>query len=255
MQTQLANHVAAMAPAVVIGVMCGLLAIAFTVINIKVARLRNRLLQVRLAYRKAAHLFDQVSHITLALNPSAVSHERGMLHSSTRSSNGWFACLTAERHQDAFRLPAVDFAVIQAAQQLSSRAERGQEQLCNAATRLVCRMEMPPASVVRATTLGSRPGQCSLTWVACACLQGRTAWRIAEPCILIGLFVTLGMLLPLAFPCTPTHCVIHPGDTTPTCPPGESQHMQYAPPLMCTSYMICMVHHVLGNMQWQTPCT
>lgn len=46
----------------------------------------------------------------------------------------------------------------------------------------------------------------------------------------MALFVTLGMLLPLAFPCTPTHCTIKPGDTTPTCPPGESQHMQYAPP-------------------------
>lgn len=44
-QTQLANHMAAMAPAVVIGVICGLLAIAFTVINLKVARLRRVILK------------------------------------------------------------------------------------------------------------------------------------------------------------------------------------------------------------------
>ncbi len=44
--TPLTNHVAAVAPAAVIGVACGLLAIAFTVINLKVARLRIALLQV-----------------------------------------------------------------------------------------------------------------------------------------------------------------------------------------------------------------
>ncbi len=46
-QTQLTNHVAAMAPAALIGLACGLLAIAFTAINLKVARLRLALLQVR----------------------------------------------------------------------------------------------------------------------------------------------------------------------------------------------------------------
>ena len=46
MQTQLTNHVAAMAPAALIGVACGLLAIAFTVINLKVARFRIAALQV-----------------------------------------------------------------------------------------------------------------------------------------------------------------------------------------------------------------
>lgn len=44
--TPLTNHVAAVAPAAVIGVACGLLAIVFTVINLKVARLRIALLQV-----------------------------------------------------------------------------------------------------------------------------------------------------------------------------------------------------------------
>jgi hypothetical protein len=45
--TPLTNHVAAVAPAAVIGVACGVLAIMFTVINLKVARLRIALLQVR----------------------------------------------------------------------------------------------------------------------------------------------------------------------------------------------------------------
>ena len=44
--TPLTNHVAAVAPAALIGVACGLLAIAFTIINLKVARARDALLQV-----------------------------------------------------------------------------------------------------------------------------------------------------------------------------------------------------------------
>ena len=45
--TPLTNHVAAVAPAALIGVACGLLAIAFTIINLKVARARDALLQVQ----------------------------------------------------------------------------------------------------------------------------------------------------------------------------------------------------------------
>lgn len=56
--------------------------------------------------------------------------------------------------------------------------------------------------------------------------QGKKWWRMAEPCILMGLFVTAGMLLPLAFPCTPSQCVIEQGETTPICPPGTSDHVQ-----------------------------
>lgn len=56
--------------------------------------------------------------------------------------------------------------------------------------------------------------------------QGRKGWRMAEPCILMGLFVTAGMLLPLAFPCRASQCVIEQGATTPICPPGTSQHVQ-----------------------------
>ena len=46
-QTQLANHVAAVGPAIVIGTLCGLLGMAFTVLNLKVMRLRDATLQVR----------------------------------------------------------------------------------------------------------------------------------------------------------------------------------------------------------------
>ncbi|KAK9806419.1 hypothetical protein WJX73_004486 [Symbiochloris irregularis] len=95
-QTQLANHMAAMAPAVVIGVICGLLAIVFTVINLKVARMRRVI------------------------------------------------------------------------------------------------------------------------------LKGRKRWRMAEPCILMALFVTLGMFLPLAFPCVPTSCFIQQGQAQPVCPAGTT---------------------------------
>ena len=63
-------------------------------------------------------------------------------------------------------------------------------------------------------------------------MQGRTGWRVAEPCILVGVFITLSMLLPLAFPCTPTHCILVPGDPTPRCPDGESDHMAYARPCL-----------------------
>lgn len=59
--TPLKNHVAAVAPAALIGVACGLLAIAFTIINLKVARARQALLQVLhpfnfVAYRKSSAL-------------------------------------------------------------------------------------------------------------------------------------------------------------------------------------------------------
>lgn len=49
--------------------------------------------------------------------------------------------------------------------------------------------------------------------------RGKPAkWRMAEPCLLIIIFVTLGMILPLFFPCTPTQCVIIQGETKPLCP-------------------------------------
>jgi hypothetical protein len=49
---------------------------------------------------------------------------------------------------------------------------------------------------------------------------------MAEPCVLIVLFVTLGMLLPLFFPCTPTQCVVIQGQTKPLCPEGTPERVQ-----------------------------
>lgn len=49
--------------------------------------------------------------------------------------------------------------------------------------------------------------------------------RMAEPCVLIIVFVTLGMLLPLFFPCTPTQCVVLQGETTPICPDGQPEYV------------------------------
>lgn len=49
--------------------------------------------------------------------------------------------------------------------------------------------------------------------------------RIAEPCVLIVVFVTLGMILPLFFSCTPTQCVVLQGETTPICPDGQPEYI------------------------------
>ncbi|KAK2076390.1 hypothetical protein QBZ16_000915 [Prototheca wickerhamii] len=49
--------------------------------------------------------------------------------------------------------------------------------------------------------------------------------RMAEPCALIILVVTLGMMLPLFFPCTPTQCVVLQGETTPICPDGQPEYV------------------------------
>ena len=62
-------------------------------------------------------------------------------------------------------------------------------------------------------------------------------WMMVEPCVLMGLFVTFSMLLPLAFPCRPTQCYMRPGDDVPICPEGTPDHLQYAPSL-CWRFMI-----------------
>lgn len=49
---------------------------------------------------------------------------------------------------------------------------------------------------------------------------------MGEPVVLIGIFVTLSMLLPLAFPCTPTNCYIRQGETVPYCPEGTSSNVR-----------------------------
>lgn len=50
--------------------------------------------------------------------------------------------------------------------------------------------------------------------------------KILEPLLIISVFVTLGMLLPLAFPCTPTSCVMREGEGQPFCPPGVTTHVK-----------------------------
>jgi hypothetical protein len=52
--------------------------------------------------------------------------------------------------------------------------------------------------------------------------KGKPArWRMAEPCALIIIFVTLGMILPLFFPCTPTQVLVWPCVIAMVCPcPG-----------------------------------
>ena len=52
-------------------------------------------------------------------------------------------------------------------------------------------------------------------------------WRMMEPCALIVLFVTLGMVLPLFFRCTPTQCVIMQGTTKPICPESMAEPVRW----------------------------
>lgn len=46
---------------------------------------------------------------------------------------------------------------------------------------------------------------------------------MAEPIAIIVLFTTLGMLLPLFFPCTPTQCIVQKGDAPMHCPTPHVQ--------------------------------
>jgi hypothetical protein len=90
--------------------------------------------------------------------------------------------------------------------------------------------------------------------------QGKRWWRMAEPCLLMALFVTLGMLLPLAFPCTPTQCYIVQGETAPVCPPGVSPNVQCAPalgrgaPLSLRRSWVCMGPWLGSARQTKTGC-
>ena len=81
-----------------------------------------------------------------------------------------------------------------------------------------------PCSVVRGQVINLKVARLRIT-----VLRGKRWWRMAEPCLLMAAFVTLGMLLPLAFPCTPTQCYIEQGQTQPVCPPGVSPNVQCAP--------------------------
>jgi len=50
--------------------------------------------------------------------------------------------------------------------------------------------------------------------------------KMMEPCILIVVFITIGTILPLFFPCVPTQCVIIQGESTPVCPEGTPPRIQ-----------------------------
>ena len=50
--------------------------------------------------------------------------------------------------------------------------------------------------------------------------------RMAEPMVVMAVFVTLGMVLPLFFPCTPTQCVVLQGTMKPICPEGTPARIQ-----------------------------
>ena len=77
--------------------------------------------------------------------------------------------------------------------------------------------------------------------------------RMAEPLVIIAVFVTLGMLLPLAFPCTPTSCVMREGESEPFCPPGVTSHVKYVIRQTQLSFQFLLqnhfVHGVLIAMQ------
>ena len=77
-RTQLANHVAAMVPAVLIGALCGAIAIAFTAVNLRVARARETFLAHRPRGWRVAEplllmaLFASASILRPAAGPCAV---------------------------------------------------------------------------------------------------------------------------------------------------------------------------------------
>jgi len=64
-----------------------------------------------------------------------------------------------------------------------------------------------------------------VTRVRAAFLKTKTQ-RMMEPCVLIVLFVTIGTVMPLFFPCTPTQCIIIQGESTPVCPEGTPPRIQ-----------------------------
>ena len=73
--------------------------------------------------------------------------------------------------------------------------------------------------------------------------QGRRKWRMGEPMLIIVIFVSLSMLLPLAFPCTRTNCYIKQGDTKPYCPEGTSSNIRCAatsPPDTRVCLSVCL---------------
>ena len=67
---------------------------------------------------------------------------------------------------------------------------------------------------------------------------------MGEPLLIIGIFVSLSMLLPLAFPCTPTNCYIKQGDSKPYCPEGTSSNIRWAATLLQCFITVQLSRHL-----------
>ena len=123
-QTQLANHIAAIGPAILIGALCGLLAIAFTAINLRMARLRQKLLQVRVNSALCSSSF--VCRPCCDCVP--VSATLLSLHTRTTAARlCLYLCLCLPASQDLFQPPSAadrrqaPLSLGQATQTLTSR--------------------------------------------------------------------------------------------------------------------------------------
>ena len=168
-KTQLTNHVLMVVPAAAIGIVCGLCAILFTIINLKVGA-PCALPAAAAAQRKAAGAPLLGGGVGQSCRPSSTCRRVGApstAHWSSRSpcrlpNPAWLA-------SEARAAKIVHLARIVPA--------------CFAARR------RPQVARARSEFFKGRPPR----------------WRMAEPCLLIVIFVTLGMILPLFFPCTPTH--------------------------------------------------
>lgn len=67
---------------------------------------------------------------------------------------------------------------------------------------------------------------------------------MGEPLLIIGIFVSLSMLLPLAFPCTPTNCYIKQGDSKPYCPEGTSSNIRWGATLLQCFITVQLSRHL-----------
>lgn len=148
-KTQLTNHVLMVVPAAAIGIICGVGAILFTIINLKVGSTVDA----------AAGTAGEPCYAGLAVvQPDLPMCACCHLH----------VCWSASCLQAGSKQPAIPARFLPRA--------------------------LPQVTRARSEFFKGRPAK----------------WRMAEPCLLIIIFVTLGMILPLFFPCTPTQVRCHP---------------------------------------------
>ena len=94
-QTQLANHVAAVGPAILVGIACGVLATVFTVLNIKVVRLRDTIIQVSTAFPVCTSLayglfltqHCKACSSAIVCFPAGIAHMCPALHTIAQHAN------------------------------------------------------------------------------------------------------------------------------------------------------------------------